>query len=394
MSTEWPEVKEMAATIVKDYLTGHWKSASPSNITVEKLKGGYSNLLYQITLPSIKNQNEKTDPNTVLLRIHRLNFGRYSSEQLITDSLVFMLMSERKLGPKLHGVFPGGRIEEYVPARSLSVSELGDPKISSIIARKVAEIHSMNVPISKNPENLYDVMFKWLTALDKNWEQYRTEQTGHQILMDRFKSFDIFSEIKWLREHLKQFNSAIVFSHNDLQEGNILITHDSIDSNEPNLVFIDYEYCSYNYRGFELANHFLEYTMKYNMKEYPHFEIDLSVYPSVEQQLAFIREYLKTYNSLIHGITLEENRKDFSKIRGSQISSEISTITPEESRFLEEISNFRLLSHLLWGIWAATHSKIDIEFGYWDYAIQRLNCYFETKEELLNLQPMPKIKKL
>lgn len=82
-------------------------------------RGGYSNLLYQITLPSIKNQNEKTDPNTVLLRIHRLNFGRYSSEQLITDSLVFMLMSERKLGPKLHGVFPGGRIEEYVPVNKL-----------------------------------------------------------------------------------------------------------------------------------------------------------------------------------------------------------------------------------------------------------------------------------
>jgi choline/ethanolamine kinase len=25
------------------------------------------------------------------------------------------LLSERKLGPKLHGVFPGGRIEEFIP---------------------------------------------------------------------------------------------------------------------------------------------------------------------------------------------------------------------------------------------------------------------------------------
>jgi hypothetical protein len=28
---------------------------------------------------------------------------------------VFTLLSERKLGPKLHGIFPGGRIEQYIP---------------------------------------------------------------------------------------------------------------------------------------------------------------------------------------------------------------------------------------------------------------------------------------
>lgn len=77
----------------------------------------------------------------------------------------------------------------------------------------------------------------------------------------------------------------IVFSHNDLQEGNILITNDSLHSNNPSLVLIDYEYCSYNYRGFELANHFLEHTMNYNAEDYPHFTIDLSAYPTHEQQV-------------------------------------------------------------------------------------------------------------
>lgn len=87
------------------------------------------------------------------------------------------------------------------------------------------------------------------------------------------------------RQHLKKFNSLVVFSHNDLQEGNILITNDSINSDQPNLVLIDYEYCSYNYRGFELANHFLEYTMNYKAKEYPYFKVDSSTYPSIEHQV-------------------------------------------------------------------------------------------------------------
>lgn len=63
----------------------------------------------------MQNQNETSNPETVLLRIHGPNYGKFAVEQILTDSLVFMLMSERRLGPKLHGVFPGGRIEEFVP---------------------------------------------------------------------------------------------------------------------------------------------------------------------------------------------------------------------------------------------------------------------------------------
>jgi len=34
---------------------------------------------------------------------------------MITESVVFALLSERNFGPKLHGIFPGGRIEQYIP---------------------------------------------------------------------------------------------------------------------------------------------------------------------------------------------------------------------------------------------------------------------------------------
>lgn len=35
----------------------------------------------------------------------------------INELLVFTLLSERKLGPKLLGVFPGGRLEQYIKVR-------------------------------------------------------------------------------------------------------------------------------------------------------------------------------------------------------------------------------------------------------------------------------------
>ena len=32
----------------------------------------------------------------------------------ITDNVIFTLLSERRLGPRLHGIFAGGRLEEYI----------------------------------------------------------------------------------------------------------------------------------------------------------------------------------------------------------------------------------------------------------------------------------------
>ncbi|CAM6050720.1 unnamed protein product, partial [Sphagnum compactum] len=50
---------------------------------------------------------------------------------------------------------------------------------------------------------------------------------------------------------------------------------------------IDYEYGSYNYRGYDIANHF---------NEHAGFECDYSLYPSKEKQFHFFRHYLQQGN--------------------------------------------------------------------------------------------------
>jgi Choline/ethanolamine kinase len=40
--------------------------------------------------------------------------------------------AERNLGPKLHGVFPGGRLEEFISGHALTSTELRSP-VSSIL---------------------------------------------------------------------------------------------------------------------------------------------------------------------------------------------------------------------------------------------------------------------
>lgn len=53
------------------------------------------------------------------MRIYGQMHGEQAMETVLTDTVVFTLLSERKLGPKLHGIFPGGRIEQYIPVMSV-----------------------------------------------------------------------------------------------------------------------------------------------------------------------------------------------------------------------------------------------------------------------------------
>ena len=74
--------------------------------------GGLSNLLYYCSLPSTHTP-VTGEPSQVLLRMYGQLLEKNDTK--ITDSVITMLLSERNLGPKLYGIFPGGRLEEYIP---------------------------------------------------------------------------------------------------------------------------------------------------------------------------------------------------------------------------------------------------------------------------------------
>ena len=72
---------------------------------------------------------------------------------------------------------------------------------------------------------------------------------------------DLGPEVEWLLRTVAGLGSPVVFSHNDINTGNILVKEDS-ECSDP-VVLIDYEFSSYNYRGFDLANHFNEWMYDY-----------------------------------------------------------------------------------------------------------------------------------
>lgn len=102
--------------------------------------------------------------------------------------------------------------------------------------------------------------------------------------------------------YLSQLHSPVVFSHNDMQEGNILVKNNALPSNSvdapaerferlnaSSLIIIDYEYCAYNYRSYEIANHFMEWIFDYKVPDYPYFTVLPDQYPTKEQQVCVFR---------------------------------------------------------------------------------------------------------
>lgn len=58
-----------------------------------------------------------------------------------------VLSTEYGLGPKVYGTFANGRVEQFFPSRALTAEELRVPLVSQCIARRMRELHSVDIKL-------------------------------------------------------------------------------------------------------------------------------------------------------------------------------------------------------------------------------------------------------
>uniref|UniRef100_A0A8D0UD50 Ethanolamine kinase n=1 Tax=Sus scrofa TaxID=9823 RepID=A0A8D0UD50_PIG len=321
-------------------------------------RGGLSNMLFQCSLPDTL-ATVGDEPRKVLLRLYGAIL-KMGAEAMVLESVMFAILAERSLGPKLFGIFPQGRLEQFIPSRRLETEELSLPDISAEIAEKMARFHGMKMPFNKEPKWLFGTMEKYLNQV------LRIKFPGESKAkpLRRFLSYNLPLELERLRSLLESTPSPVVFCHNDCQEGNILLLEGRENSEKQKLMLIDFEYSSYNYRGFDIGNHFCEWMYDYNYEKYPFFRANMLKYPSRKQQLHFISNYLAAF---------QHESEDPSDEERSAI----------EEGMLLEVNRFALASHFFWGLWSIVQAKISsIEFGYMEYAQARFEAYFDQKRKL------------
>lgn len=85
----------------------------------------------------------------------------------------------------------------------------------------MAQVHSLDVPISKEPTWLWDTMTRWRNNMkltmssepsidnEENEQQTRLSSTISSIL-----KWQLDAEMEWMRSYLSQLRSPVVFCHN------------------------------------------------------------------------------------------------------------------------------------------------------------------------------------
>lgn len=195
------------------------------------------------------------------------------------------------------------------------------------------------------------------------------------------------------------------------------------------VVLIDFEFSSYNYRGFDIANHFNEWMYDYRRKDYPYYHrntdkvvlsdsaITLSstrcacAVPEPRGAAALGADVRGDAAGPAAGRAGEQlpgrrgggPRQPRTQVRGvfslkhRVLYLLVSTLFAKvhqcmycrlavESSILRELPVFCLASHLLWTLWSLKQAQnSNIPFAYYSFAKDRMEDYRDKKVEVLSM---------
>ncbi|XP_042815517.1 choline kinase alpha isoform X6 [Panthera tigris] len=347
-----PRTRRRAYLWCKEFLPGAWRGLREDQFHISVIRPSRRPAVERIPVPG---EDRSPPSRTIPLNHHQVRGGLSNMlfQCSLPDTVATIGDEPRKVLLRLYGAI-------LKMSRRLDTEELSLPDISAEIAEKMATFHGMKMPFNKEPKWLFGTMEKYLNQVLR--VKFAGEPRVKQL--HRLLRHNLPLELENLRSLLESTPSPVVFCHNDCQEGNILMLEGRENSEKQKLMLIDFEYSSYNYRGFDIGNHFCEWMYDYNYEKYPFFRANVLKYPTKKQQLHFISNYLAAFQNEFENLSNEEK-----------------CIIEEE--MLLEVNRFALASHFFWGLWSIVQAKISsIEFGYMDYAQARFDAYFDQKRKL------------
>ncbi|MBA0647194.1 hypothetical protein Goklo_015100 [Gossypium klotzschianum] len=308
-----------------------WAKLDDSCFSVETVSGGITNLLLKVSV-----KEESGDNVAVTVRLYGPNTEYVIDRERELQAIKYL--SAAGFGAKLLGVFGNGMVQSFINARTLTPLDMRKPKLAAEIAKQLRRFHQVEIPGPKEPQLWVD-MFKFFEKACA----LRFEDPDKQRIYETISFKEVHEEATQLKELTELFSASVVFAHNDLLSGNLMLNDE-----QDKLYIIDFEYGSYNYRGYDIGNHF---------NEYAGYECDYSLYPSKEEQYHFLRHYLQPEKPY------EVSEKDLEDL-------------------YVEANTFRLASHLIWALWGLIQARMSpIDFDYLGYFFWRYNEYKKQKEK-------------
>ena len=321
----------------------------PTNIPIKitKITSGITNLLYKCEwLPN----------GCCLLRVYGKNTETFINR---TDEIAVMsyLHSEFNWFPQVYATFSWGIVYGFVSGTSLHHGQLCLPEMAQQIAQflgcwhRRVKITALQSSSPTHPsligglEQLFQngkfcinhLMLKKIVPLAYSSSSNATkfDQLVKHLLPISASSSSFHRLLQVLKEEIERRDCLVVFCHNDLLAGNIIW-----NEKEQQIRFIDFEYATYNYQAYDIANHFCEFAG---------FTCNWSEIPGEEFQRQWISWYLEEFN-------------------GEGGSDEL-----QVDKLLNNVRFFIPYCHLYWSLWALHQAENSVvDFDYISYAAKRL----------------------
>ena len=332
-------------------------------LAVEPVLGGNTNILFLVTglrSAMIGINDDAILPDSCLVRV----FGAEGMIDRDVENCLFAELAKADLAPPYWGRFANGRVEGWMQnMRPLNVPELSNPNISRGIAQATARMHTaFHMPQkvqdyhsatsangSIQEASMWPQLKGWLKqAIASTFKTANDSERARKLKLSQLQE-----EIVWLKESVIPADTATVFCHNDLLNGNILY-----DDDEQRIQLIDFEYGGLNYQAFDIANHFNEFAGGTDTSV-PRYEL----FPNPQQQTHFITAYLETATGQVPTDLQIEN-------------------------MIRQVHAFILANHVYWALWAVIQAAIEgcDDFDYLTYGTHRLRRYQECKDEWLSTE--------
>ncbi|KAJ6331291.1 hypothetical protein OIU76_009799 [Salix suchowensis] len=377
-SLSLPDLTPPLIELCKD-LFKKWSELDDSSFSVETVSGGITNLLLKVSV-----KEEDGNEVSVTVRLFGPNTDYVINRERELQAIKYL--SAAGFGAKLLGVFQNGMVQSFINARTLIPQDMREPKLAAEIAKQLHKFHQVDIPGSKEPQLWNDIFRFYENASILHFDDIEKQKKYETIL---FK--EVYNEVVEIKELTDLLNAPVVFAHNDLLSGNLMLNDDEevtdtkgiktsyllvvymeksilvglsripvlnrTTANELfnlllNLSYINLEAVDFCYRGFDIGNHF---------NEYGGYDCDYSLYPSKDEQYHFFRHYLQPDKP--H----EVSDKDL------------------EAIFIET-NTYMLVSHLFWALWALIQARMSpIDFDYLGYFFLRYNEFKRQKEKACSL---------
>lgn len=348
-----PDDLEGGAAAVFHHFFPNWDA---SKMHLKQFTDGLTNKLYKVV--AVVDDTPRSGPEalrqkTALVRI----YGAKTEIMIdrVQELRTLVCLSRVGLSSPLYGRFNNGICYGFVEGAPFTPDDMKGEDRFRQVAAKMAGFHAVDVFGDPVP-SLFRTLRKWLEEIPESFEDPEKDARFKQ----QFSFQRCREELDFLEAQLSQVKTDIVFCHNDLLCGNILYQPPTAKNAEGVVSFIDYEYSSYNYRAYDIANH---------MCEMMGYTVDASKFPSKDFQLRWLEAYIL-------------GRK---KVESTGSSSDNIVVTPEEVEELyQQVTRFSPAPSFHWGVWALVQARYSdlTNFDYLAYSAKLFDRYFQRKAEV------------